>query len=215
MPRPRSWGFFAFLACIVVITVLAWRHRSGGEAPPAPAAPAVIAQPAPVPASGDAPLPDTSAVLTDEATLAATDDEAAAFEDDIIAVEEEPVVTAPARPRPPAPLSAISFASQRITTTEGSLAAVFVVNRSAPLNGRVTVNWRAVSGTAIAGEDFIADAGGTIVFADNQAQRAIYVPLINDTTAEDDETFSVVLEAPTRARLGEIATAEAVIRDDD
>src|SRR5690606_32304252 len=130
-------------------------------------------------------------------------------------IEDAPVAVAPPRPRAPVALSEISFASSRIVTTESSFAAVFVVNRSAPLNGRVTVNWRAVSGTATAGEDFIADAGGTIVFADNQAQRAIYVPLINDTLAEGDETFTVVLEDPRGARLGELATAEAVIRDDD
>jgi hypothetical protein len=100
-------------------------------------------------------------------------------------------------------------------TSESSVAAVFVIKRSQPLSGRVSVSWKAVSGTADAGIDFASSAAGTVTFADGQAQRAIYVPLRNDLLKEEDESFTVELTSPQSARLGELASAEAIIRDDD
>ena len=111
-------------------------------------------------------------------------------------------------------MSDISFEAPSIVTSESSVAAVFLIKRSQPLSGRVTVKWRAASGTADAGIDF-TDASGTVTFADGQAQRAIYVPLRNDLIKEGDETFFVELSAPKSARLGRLARAEAIIRDDD
>jgi hypothetical protein len=95
------------------------------------------------------------------------------------------------------------------------VAAVFLIKRSQPLSGRVTVSWRAVSGTADAGIDFASSATGTVTFADGQAQRAIYVPLRNDLLKEEDESFYIELMAPKSARLGNNERAEAIIRDDD
>lgn len=92
---------------------------------------------------------------------------------------------------------------------------MFVVKRSPPLTGRVRVQWSAESGTARAGVDFAANAHGAVEFADGQSQRAIYVPLRNDLKKEGDETFSVRLHSPQGAKLGPIARAEAIIRDDD
>ena len=111
-------------------------------------------------------------------------------------------------------MSEISFESPSVVTSESSVAAVFLIKRSQPLSGRVSVSWTAVSGSADAGIDF-ADASGTVTFADGQAQRAIYVPLRNDLLKEGDETFYVELSSPKSARLGKTPRAEAIIRDDD
>jgi hypothetical protein len=92
---------------------------------------------------------------------------------------------------------------------------VFLIKRSQPLKGRVSVSWRAVSGSADAGIDFASAAAGTVTFADGQAQRAIYVPLRNDLLKEPDESFYVELLGPKSARLGKSPRAEAIIRDDD
>jgi hypothetical protein len=116
---------------------------------------------------------------------------------------------------PAAALSEISFDSSSIVTTESSVAAVFLIKRSQPLRGRARVQWIAESGTADAGIDFASNAQGFVEFADGQAQRAIYVPLRNDLLKEGDETFTVRLQSPRNARLGELATAEATIKDDD
>jgi hypothetical protein len=112
-------------------------------------------------------------------------------------------------------MSEISFEAPTIVTSETSVAAVFLVKRSQPLTGRVSVNWRAVSGTADAGIDFASSASGTVTFADGQAQRAIYVPLRNDLLKEPDESFYVELSPPKSARLDKKSRAEAIIRDDD
>jgi hypothetical protein len=117
--------------------------------------------------------------------------------------------------RSPVSLSEISFDSASIVTTESSVAAVFLIKRSQPLRGRARVQWSAGSGTADTGIDFASNASGSVEFADGQAQRAIYVPLRNDLLKEDDETFTVELQAPSNARLGKGARAEATIRDDD
>jgi hypothetical protein len=112
-------------------------------------------------------------------------------------------------------MSEISFESTSVVTSESSVAAVFLIKRSQPLSGRVSVSWKTVSGSADAGIDFASDATGTVSFADGQAQRAIYVPLRNDLLKEGDETFYVELMSPRSARLDKNTRAEAIIRDDD
>lgn len=77
------------------------------------------------------------------------------------------------------------------------------------------VSWQALGGTAEAGVDFVANSAGTADFADGQAQRAIYVPLRNDLLKERNETFTVRLHSPERARLGPLVRVRATILDDD
>jgi serine/threonine protein kinase len=206
MPKQRSWGFFAFIACALLLTYFAFQRQNAPNDTEAPAiAPAAAAPSAPAPAPTTQPELETSAP---SATPAAPDE-----------TTEETTAAAPAaaaaKPRATAPLSEISFESTTIVTSEMSVAAVFLIKRSQPLSGRVSVSWRAVSGTADAGIDFAADAAGTVTFADGQAQRAIYVPLRNDLIKEEDESFYVELFAPRSARLAKETRAEAIIRDDD
>jgi tRNA A-37 threonylcarbamoyl transferase component Bud32 len=210
MPKQRSWGFFVFIACALLVTYFAFQSQKGADSDgkPAPAiAPAVATLPS-------APLPSAPAVNQDvPAGAPATTSEV-----------ETPEAAAPAQAapatetksaRPTAATSEISFETPTIVTSETSVAAVFLVKRSQPLTGRVSVNWRAVSGTADAGIDFASSASGTVTFADGQAQRAIYVPLRNDLLKEPDESFYVELLPPKSARLGKAARSEAIIRDDD
>lgn len=206
MPKQRSWGFFAFIACALLLTYFAFQRQNAPNDTEAPViAPAAAAPSAPAPAPTTQPELETSAP---SATPAAPDE-----------TTEETTAAAPAaaaaKPRATAPLSEISFESTTIVTSEMSVAAVFLIKRSQPLSGRVSVSWRAVSGTADAGIDFAADAAGTVTFADGQAQRAIYVPLRNDLIKEEDESFYVELFAPRSARLAKETRAEAIIRDDD
>ncbi|GFE83945.1 hypothetical protein GCM10011487_59450 [Steroidobacter agaridevorans] len=214
MPKQRSWGFFAFIACALLVTYFAFQRHNGPDDEPArsllpattaslPAAqpPEVVEQPA---VEAAAPAPAAAAESKDEipATTAAAPSAAA------------PAVAS--KPRPAAaPMSEISFESSSVVTSESSVAAVFLIKRSQPLSGRVSVSWKTVSGTADAGIDFASDATGTVTFADGQAQRAIYVPLRNDLRKEDDESFYVDLVSPRSARLGKTERAEAIIRDDD
>lgn len=209
MPKQRSWGFFAFIACAVAVTYFAFQSQKspdGARPAPriAPAAASLPAAPLPAPAVKEAaPAPASAASSTEAETPKA-------------AAPAEAAPVAPAKTaRPAAPMSEISFESPTFVTSETSVAAVFLVKRSQPLKGRVSVGWRAVSGTADAGIDFASSASGTLTFADGQAQRAIYVPLRNDLLKEEDESFYVELQPSKSARVSKQSRAEAIIRDDD
>lgn len=121
---------------------------------------------------------------------------------------------APSANRPPEPTSDVSLESVNIVTSESALAAVFILKRSEPLSHRVEVRWRAESGTAKVGVDLSANVSGIAVLPEGHTRRAIYVPLLNDQTKEDDETFTLRLEAVRGARLVH-DTAYATILDDD
>lgn len=212
MPKQRSWGFFAFIACALLVTYFAFqRQNAPDDVKPsaAPIVPAASLPPPPAPVQATQPeveTPAASAPAQQEETPAATAEPAATA---------APAAAAAKRRAAAAPMSEISFENSSIVTSETSVAAVFLIKRSQPLSGRVSVSWKAVSGTADAGIDFASDATGTVTFADGQAQRAIYVPLRNDLLKEDDENFYVDLVGPKSARLGKNARAEAIIRDDD
>lgn len=209
MPKQRSWGFFAFIACALLVTYFAFTRQNAvddGEAPTAPMIPAAQLPPVPAPETAAQPAqPEAASPSTIEDTKPETTAPAAAAAP---AVAAKPRATA-------APMSEISFESSNVVTSESSVAAVFLIKRSQPLSGRVSVSWKTISGTADAGIDFASAATGTVTFADGQAQRAIYVPLRNDLLKEDDETFYVELISPKGAKLGKTARAEAIIRDDD
>ncbi|MDY6947611.1 MAG: protein kinase [Pseudomonadota bacterium] len=205
MPKQRSWGFFAFIACALLVTYFAFQRQTAqdaGKAPPPLIVPAASSLPGPAPVQASQPE-------VEAAKSAPVEQDAAAA----------PVAAAPlaaAKPRPAAaPVSEITFESSSIVTSESSVAAVFLIKRSQPLAGRISVSWKAVSGSADAGIDFASEASGTVTFADGQAQRAIYVPLRNDLLKEQDESFYIELFAPKSARLGKTVRAEAIIRDDD
>lgn len=210
MPKQRSWGFFAFIACALLVTYFAFQRQNASDETGAPA-------PVIVPAATSAPPPPAPAI---ESTSEVAATPAAAQQEDVTAAKESAPAaatpTAAAKPRAAAaPVSEISFEASSIVTSETSVAAVFLIKRAQPLSGRVSVSWKAVSGTADAGIDFASEAAGSVSFADGQAQRAIYVPLRNDLLKEEDESFFVDLHAPKAARLGKTARAEAIIRDDD
>lgn len=215
MPKQRSWGFFAFIACALLVTYLAFQRQNApdGNGAPAPAIVPSAIVPSVATISPPASLPTTPAVESAPATTAPTS--ASATTESAKPAKAAPAAVA--RPqRPAAPMSEISFESATIVTSESSVAAVFLIKRSQPLSGRVSVSWKTASGTADAGIDFASSATGTVTFADGQAQRAIYVPLRNDLLKEEaDESFYVDLVGPKSARLGKAARAEAIIRDDD
>jgi serine/threonine protein kinase len=208
MPKQRSWGFFAFIACALLVTYLAYQRQNAPNAPAAPATASIVPSAAALPPTAP-PAVEPTITSSTAATTESTTPEATTPKEAAPAAVVKPT-------RAAAPTSEISFESSTIVTSESSVAAVFLIKRSQPLSGRVSVSWKAVSGTADAGIDFASSASGTVTFADGQAQRAIYVPLRNDLLKEgEDESFFVELVAPKSARLGKSARAEAVIRDDD
>jgi serine/threonine protein kinase len=182
IPAQRGWGFFAFVACAIVMIFIAAQRQ---DDPDEPAVAAVESTAAVEPGAASTSLPPlTNSVagafersrdglpMSDSESFAADAKLAATSPALMSPAAAANTVEASVKPAPVS-LSEISFDSSSIVTTESSVAAVFLIKRSQPLRGRARVQWSAKSGTADAGIDFASNASGSVEFADGQAQRAI------------------------------------------
>ena len=78
------------------------------------------------------------------------------------------------------------------STDENSVTVVATL--SAASGRSVTVNAAASDGTATQGSDFNAFSS-TVTFASGETTKSVTIPLINDSSDEDDETFTVTLSS--------------------
>ncbi|RYX84532.1 hypothetical protein EON83_09270 [bacterium] len=104
-------------------------------------------------------------------------------------------------------------------TREGSNGGVtnfvFRVALDRPSSTPITVNYAVNNGTAIADSDFTLPTGNVLTFpAGTIGPLNIVVPVIADRLNEDDETFSVLLSAPTGARIGVGSAIGTIVNDD-
>jgi len=112
------------------------------------------------------------------------------------------------------PVPAASIDSTGVTEgNAGSTPATFTVTLTNPSSSTATVDWSTVDTTAVAGSDYTAGAG-TVTFDPGVASAQIVVGVTGDTTAETNETFSVVLANPSGATVA-TATGTGTITDDD
>ncbi len=110
----------------------------------------------------------------------------------------------------PAATPAVSVADA--SATEGS-AVAFTVSLSEASSDQVTVAYATSGGTATSGTDFTA-ASGTLTFAANETSKTVSVATTDDSSDEENETFTLTLSSPTNATLGD-STATGTIEDDD
>ncbi len=123
----------------------------------------------------------------------------------------------------------IQFSSSNYSVGEGAGQATITVTRSGDTTGSATVDYRTADtdtftvgcadtvnnlGSAYARCDF-ATVVGTLSFAAGEASKTFTVPIIDDSYAEGNETFSVVLSNPTGSPLGSPSTATVTIIDND
>ncbi|ARQ09184.1 Calx-beta domain-containing protein [Rhizobium etli] len=108
----------------------------------------------------------------------------------------------------------ISLSNPVISLSEAAAAATITVQRSGNIDATATVAYATSNGSAIAGSDYTTTTG-VLTFAAGQAIQTISVPLVNNTTAESNESFTLTLSNPTGAALGSQATATVNILDDD
>ena len=92
-------------------------------------------------------------------------------------------------------------------------AAAFVVRLSAASGLAVTVAYRTVDGTAVAGSDY-KSASGELRFEPGEAARTVTVETLADELAEDTEQFTVELSAASGATVSD-GIGEGTISDDD
>nr|MBA3470161.1 hypothetical protein [Herpetosiphonaceae bacterium] len=100
------------------------------------------------------------------------------------------------------------------TATEVYPNATVYLTLNAPSAQPITVTYRTVDGTALAGQDYVAQLG-TATFPPGSTYRYFDLPIIDDTDPEDDEMFSVVLSDPINAQLGATITQTVKIIAND
>lgn len=105
-----------------------------------------------------------------------------------------------------------------VALVEGNLGTsnmVFTVTRTGGSDGAVSAAWTVnMSGTADT-TDLGALLSGTVSFADGQSSATITIPISGDLDAEANETFSVVLSAPTGgAALGDATGLGTILSDE-
>jgi uncharacterized delta-60 repeat protein len=109
----------------------------------------------------------------------------------------------------------LEFAAPTFTASENGTNGLVIVRRMGGTIGTVSVNYAVVGGTATNGSDYTL-ADGTLTFPEGETRQTITVPLINDTTIENDETVLLQLSAATGgAILGDQPTAVLIIVSDD
>jgi len=116
-------------------------------------------------------------------------------------------------PRTPGTLQ---FATSRYSVGEASRFVTLAVQRVGGADGEVTVAYSTSAGTAAPGADF-SSTNGVLTWPDRDAQaRFISVPILNDSTVETNEQFTVQLSNPTGgAALGTEISATVEIQDND
>ena len=92
-------------------------------------------------------------------------------------------------------------------------AAAFVVRLSAASGLAVTVAYRTVDGTAVAGSDY-KSASGELRFEPGETTQTVTVETLADELAEDTERFTVELSAALGATVAD-GVGEGTISDDD
>ncbi|MEK7187296.1 MAG: Ig-like domain-containing protein [Patescibacteria group bacterium] len=118
-------------------------------------------------------------------------------------------------PSAPSP-GTVQLGASATTVSEGATAAISTINRYGGSQGAVSVSYSTTNGTALAGSDYTTQAG-TVTFADGDVTaKQVTIPILNDTTIETTETFSLSLSSPTGgATLGNPSTLTVTINDND
>ncbi len=128
--------------------------------------------------------------------------------------------------------ASLNFSSATYSVNEAGPNATITVTRAGAAAAAVSVTWTTGNGTAIAGQDFGTSGSatqrtGTLSWlAGDTAAKTItvgpttatgsFVPILNDSTVEGDETFTITLSAPTGgAVLGPTSVATVTIVDND
>jgi hypothetical protein len=119
-------------------------------------------------------------------------------------------------PTPPQPAGALQFSASNYTIAENGGAVTITVTRTGGTAGEVTVQYLTGPSSAVAGSDYTATSGVLSWGAGDAGAKSFTIPVIDDTTTENTETFFVTLNNPTGgATLGAPATSTVTITDND
>jgi len=109
----------------------------------------------------------------------------------------------------------VQMSARSYSVSEGGGSIVIPVFRQNGTIGKVTVKYATANGTARSSLDY-RGVNGTLTWAAGDSSiKKITVPIVNNTTKESAETFSVILSSPSGAVLGTNKTATITIVDND
>lgn len=115
----------------------------------------------------------------------------------------------------PSPPGEIRFQQAAYSVAEDAGAVEFVVERVNGSEGEIIASVDTFDGTATAGQDYPATAE-TLTFADGETEKTISIPILDNNTAEPDETFLASLSIITGAgTVGDPGTTTITILDND
>ncbi len=112
------------------------------------------------------------------------------------------------------PRGTFQFNASTYSIREGSGNAALTITRTNANTGEITLRYTITAGSASKGSDFEGE-DGTLTFADKQTSKVLTIGTLNDSSVEDDETFTVTITDVGRAVKGSPATAIVTIVDDD
>ncbi|QEF96411.1 Calx-beta domain protein [Stieleria maiorica] len=94
----------------------------------------------------------------------------------------------------------VQFDASSYSVDEDAGTASIDVVRTGGSDGRISVNYATGDATAVADSDY-TPMSGEIVLADGQTRKTIEIPILDDATAEGDESFHVGLMTPLPAGI--------------
>jgi hypothetical protein len=110
------------------------------------------------------------------------------------------------------PLMLINNASV-VEGTGGTSELTFNVSLTSASNRSITVNFRTIDRTAMAGADYVA-ASGALTFAPGETSKSVTVDVVGDSATEANESLYVRLSGATNARIFKSTGVGTVVDDD-
>ncbi|WP_420628737.1 Calx-beta domain-containing protein [Candidatus Leptofilum sp.] len=107
----------------------------------------------------------------------------------------------------------ISVEQTAVSLPEATTQTTFIIDLNTQSPITATVQYSLTSGTAVAGEDFVASSG-TLTFTPGSLSENVQITLLPDDLPEPNETFSLQLFNAVNGVLG-VDTAVFTIQDDD
>ncbi len=104
--------------------------------------------------------------------------------------------------------------ASNIIVNEGESTATVTVLRTQGASGTVTLDYSTVAGSAIAGQDYVAQSG-TLTFAPGETSQSVEITLLDDNLTEGSEAFGFAIDNPSGGTLLAPRTAQVTVRDDE
>ncbi len=107
------------------------------------------------------------------------------------------------------------FNTASLNVGEGAGAVQVNVDRVGGSSGAASINYMSSDGTAVSGSDYLA-VTNTLVFADGETSKTIFVFITDDSVQENDEDFVITLNNATGgAGIGIPNSTSVTINDND